>query len=143
VGKSTIINGLKGTKVVGVSPQAGYTKGKQYINLSDNILLIDSPGIIPIEGNEIEAALKDFLSPEKIKNIEAVVDAIIKRAGPSEVAKFYKVEFTDVDDFLEKVARLRGKLQSGGVPDTYEAAKLVIRDWQRGRINYYSLPPDQ
>jgi ribosome biogenesis GTPase A len=143
VGKSTIINGLKGTKVVGVSPQAGFTRGKQYVNLSDAILLIDSPGIIPMEGDEIELALKDFLSPERIKNIEAVVEEIIKRVGHSEIAKLYKVEFTDGDDFLEKVARQRGKLMSGGMPDTYEAAKTVVREWQRGRINYYSIPPDR
>jgi ribosome biogenesis GTPase A len=140
VGKSTIINGLKGSKVVGVSPQAGFTRGKQYITLSEDILLIDSPGIIPIEGDEIELALRDMLAPEKINNIEAVVEQIIKRAGHAALEELYKVKFTDSDDFLEKLGRLRGKLMAGGVPDTCETAKLVIRDWQRDKIPHYVLP---
>ena len=140
VGKSTIINGLKGTKICGVSPQAGFTRGKQYINLSDNIMLIDSPGIIPMEGDEINRALRDFLNPEKIKIIEDVIAEIIKRVGHSEIEKLYNIEFTDLDDFLEKVARKRGKLMSGGVPDTYEAAKTVVREWQRDKIPHFTLP---
>jgi ribosome biogenesis GTPase A len=143
VGKSTIINGLKGSKVVRVSPQAGFTRGKQYITLSEDILLIDSPGIIPIEGNEIEMALRDMLSPEKINNIEAVVEEIIKRTGHATLEELYKVKFTDSDDFLEKLSRLHGKLLSGGVPDTYESAKFLVREWQRDRINHYQLPPTE
>jgi ribosome biogenesis GTPase A len=140
VGKSTIINGLKGSKVVRVSAQAGFTRGKQYINLSEDIKLIDSPGIIPIEGDEIEMALRDMLTPEKIKNIEAVVEEIIKRAGHATLEELYNIHFTDSDDFLEKLGRLRGKLMAGGVPDTYETAKLLIREWQRGKIPFYTLP---
>jgi ribosome biogenesis GTPase A len=140
VGKSTIINGLKGTKVVRVSPEAGFTRGKQYISLSEDIMLIDSPGIIPIEGDEIELALRDMLSPEKIKNIEAVVEEIIKRAGHTTIEEIYKIQFTDSDDFLEKLGRLRGKLMAGGVPDTYETAKLLVREWQRAKIPHYVLP---
>ncbi|MHA1277954.1 MAG: GTPase [Candidatus Helarchaeota archaeon] len=143
VGKSTIINGLKGNNIVGTSPQAGFTRGKQYINLTKNIHLIDSPGIIPIEGDELELALKAAITPEKIKNTEAVIEAILKRTGKSPLEYKYKIQFTNLDDLLEKLAIRRGRLLLGGIPDTYEAAKIIIRDWQRGHIKYYCPPPSK
>jgi nuclear GTP-binding protein len=141
VGKSTIINGLKRSKIVGTSPQAGFTRGKQFINLTKDIRLIDSPGIIPIEGDELDLALKAALTPEKINNVEAVVREIMKRTGNSALSKKYNIEFTGIDDLFEEVAKRYGRLLTGGIPDTYEAAKIIIRDWQRGRIKYYCLPP--
>ncbi|NVM54578.1 MAG: 50S ribosome-binding GTPase [Candidatus Helarchaeota archaeon] len=143
VGKSTIINGLKGAKIVGTSPQAGFTRGKQYINLTKNIRLIDSPGIIPIEGDELELALKAVITPEKIKNVDAVVAEIMNRTGPSILSNFYKLNYIGLDDLLEKLAKRRGKILPGGIPDMYEAAKIVIRDFQRGQIPYYTLPNEQ
>lgn len=143
VGKSTIINGLKGSKIVGVSPQAGYTRGKQYINLGKNIRLIDSPGIIPFEGNEVELALKAAITPEKIQNVDAVVMEIINRVGIERLSQIYKIEITTQDGFLAQLARRRGKLLPRGEPDLYEAAKIVIRDWQRGNVGFYSLPPSE
>ncbi|HUY00441.1 MAG TPA: GTPase [Candidatus Deferrimicrobium sp.] len=143
VGKSTIINGLKGTKIVGTSPHAGFTRGKQYVNLSDDIRLIDSPGIIPFEGDELELALKDLITPEKIQNVEAVVKEIISRIGMSKVSYIYKIQFTNLDELLENLAKRRGLLMAGGEPNTYEAAKVVIRDWQRGHLPFYTLPPSE
>ncbi len=140
VGKSTIINGLKGAKVVGTSPQAGFTRGKQYINLTKTIRLIDSPGIIPIEGDETEKALKAVITPEKVKNVDAVVKEILNRVGSVFLSKFYKLQFDGIDSLLGELAKRRGRLLSGGVPDVYEAAKIIIRDFQRGQIPYYTLP---
>lgn len=45
-------------------------------------------------------------------------------------------------DFLEQYGRRIGKLLKGGEPDTNAAAKLVLHDWQRGRLPYFTLPPD-
>jgi hypothetical protein len=36
---------------------------------------------------------------------------------------------------------LPGKLTRGAEPDTSTAAKMVLLDWQRGRLPFYSLPP--
>ena len=34
-----------------------------------------------------------------------------------------------------------GKLTRGAEPDTSTAAKMVLLDWQRGRLPFFSLPP--
>jgi len=45
-------------------------------------------------------------------------------------------------DFLTQLARNSGKLLRGGEPDLNTAARVVLYDWQRGKIPYFSLPPD-
>ena len=55
--------------------------------------------------------------------------------------KLYGIpEWTDPEDFLNKLAAKMGKLKKGGEPDVETTAKLVLVDWQRGEIPYYSLP---
>jgi len=45
----------------------------------------------------------------------------------------YKVpSFGCVDDFLQKVATIRGKLKKGGVVDVEAAARIVLHDWNEG-----------
>jgi nuclear GTP-binding protein len=51
-------------------------------------------------------------------------------------------EFSDVNVFLALLARRRGMLRKGGRPDVNKAAKLVLQDWNVGRITYYSEPPE-
>ena len=36
-----------------------------------------------------------------------------------------------------------GKLIKGNIPDTKAAAKIIIKDWIRGKIPYYTLPPEE
>ena len=45
-------------------------------------------------------------------------------------------------DFLTQLARNSGKLLRGGEPDLNTAARMVLYDWQRGKIPYFALPPD-
>jgi nuclear GTP-binding protein len=43
--------------------------------------------------------------------------------------------------FLAMVARTKGRVLQGGIPDKVMAARLVLKDWNRGKIPYYSVPP--
>ena len=54
----------------------------------------------------------------------------------------YKLSsFDTVDDFLQKVAVIRGKLKKGGIVDIGAAARIVLHDWNEGKIPYYTMPP--
>lgn len=54
----------------------------------------------------------------------------------------YKIKsWTDTEDFLSQLARLSGKLLKGGDPDLNTAARMMLYDWQRGKIPFFSLPP--
>ena len=52
VGKSSIINSLKKTRAVGVSPVPGYTKSVQEIYLDKKVKLLDCPGVVFSNDNE-------------------------------------------------------------------------------------------
>ncbi|MCJ1406888.1 hypothetical protein MMC19_000958 [Ptychographa xylographoides] len=44
-------------------------------------------------------------------------------------------------DFLVQVARKRGRLGKGGVPNLRGAAMGVLSDWRDGRVGWWCLPP--
>jgi len=57
VGKSSIINALKGKHSASTSPypgSPGYTRTFQLYRVDPNILMIDTPGILPVEGDTRE-----------------------------------------------------------------------------------------
>ncbi|MCI09788.1 guanine nucleotide-binding-like protein, partial [Trifolium medium] len=39
------------------------------------------------------------------------------------------------------VATVRGKLKKGGIVDIDAAARIVLHDWNEGKIPYYTMPP--
>merc|ERR1712129_424085 len=47
----------------------------------------------------------------------------------------------DGEGFLSILGVKMGKLQKGGEPDLDAVARIVLYDWQRGRIPYFTPPP--
>ena len=60
-----------------------------------------------------------------------------------EITEYYKIEpYTSTIDFLAKVCRAHGKLGKGGVPEMKQGAKIGIEDWNRGKLKYFTVPPN-
>ncbi|KFQ19525.1 Nucleolar GTP-binding protein 2, partial [Mesitornis unicolor] len=144
VGKSSIINTLRSKKVCNVAPIAGETKVWQYITLMRRIFLIDCPGVVyPSGDTETDIVLKGVVQVEKIKSPEDHISAVLERAKPEYIRKTYKIDsWEDAEDFLEKLAARTGKLLKGGEPDLQTVSKMVLNDWQRGRIPFFVKPPN-
>ncbi|XP_021569902.1 nucleolar GTP-binding protein 2 isoform X2 [Carlito syrichta] len=144
VGKSSVINTLRSKKVCNVAPIAGETKVWQYITLMRRIFLIDCPGVVyPSEDSETDIVLKGVVQVEKIKSPEDHVGAVLERAKPEYISKTYKIDYWEnAEDFLEKLAFRTGKLLKGGEPDLQTVSKMVLNDWQRGRIPFFVKPPN-
>ncbi|XP_043317795.1 nucleolar GTP-binding protein 2 isoform X1 [Cervus elaphus] len=144
VGKSSVINTLRSKKVCNVAPIAGETKVWQYITLMRRIFLIDCPGVVyPSEDSETDIVLKGVVQVEKIKTPEDHVGAVLERAKPEYISKTYKIDsWENAEDFLEKLAFRTGKLLKGGEPDLRTVGKMVLNDWQRGRIPFFVKPPN-
>uniref|UniRef100_A0A3B4U6V8 Nucleolar GTP-binding protein 2 n=1 Tax=Seriola dumerili TaxID=41447 RepID=A0A3B4U6V8_SERDU len=143
VGKSSVINTLRSKKVCNVAPLAGETKVWQYITLMRRIFLIDCPGVVyPSEDSESDIVLKGVVQVEKIRNPEEHIGAVLERAKPEYIQKTYRIPTWDsAEDFLEKLAFRSGKLLKGGEPDLSTVSKMVLNDWQRGRIPFFVKPP--
>ncbi|NWU07616.1 NOG2 protein, partial [Cephalopterus ornatus] len=144
VGKSSVINTLRSKKVCNVAPIAGETKVWQYITLMRRIFLIDCPGVVyPSGDTETDIVLKGVVQVEKIKSPEDHIGAVLERAKAEYIRKTYKIDsWKDTEDFLEKLAARTGKLLKGGEPDLQTVSKMVLNDWQRGRIPFFVKPPN-
>lgn len=58
---------------------------------------------------------------------------ILKLCPAETLVTLYKIPtFTSVDDFLSKVANVRGKLKKGGIADNEAVARIILHDWNEG-----------
>ncbi|XP_065062215.1 uncharacterized protein LOC135689042 [Rhopilema esculentum] len=143
VGKSSIINTLMKKKVCKTAPIPGETKVWQYVTLMRRIYLVDCPGVVHPSGDtETEIVLKGVVRVENLENPSDHIDEVLKRIKPEYLARIYKVtSYADVTDFLEQVAKRSGRLLKGGEADTETVSKMILADFQRGRLPYFVPPP--
>lgn len=139
-GKSSIINTLRNKQVCNVAPVPGETKVWQYITLTRSIYLIDCPGVVPIPDFE-QAVFKGAIRVENLENPEYYVE-ILANKYKTEISKLYKIDFRDVDDLFEKFSLKYGKITKGNRPYIDLISKTILHDWNRGKIPYFNLPPD-
>ena len=145
VGKSSIINTLKKQKCCRTAPIPGETKVWQYVSLTKRIYLIDCPGVVYEEGqSQTDRVLKSVVRAEKIEEPMEFIDGILQKANHDYLRDIYKVSsWKDADDFVGQCAKNYGKLIKGGEPDTKSMAKLLLMDWQRGKIPFFIPPPKE
>ncbi|KAF4803406.1 Guanine nucleotide-binding protein-like 3 [Turdus rufiventris] len=145
VGKSSIINSLKGKRACNVGLARGVTKSMQIVQLDKQTKMLDSPSIIADPSNSALAlALRSIIDPEGSDSADVLegVNAIINHCSKQQVMMHYNIpDFKDPEEFLSLLAQKRGMLKKGGVPDIENMAKLVLSDWTGARIKYYSQPP--
>ncbi|PHT80389.1 Guanine nucleotide-binding protein-like NSN1 [Capsicum annuum] len=147
VGKSSLINSLKRSHVVNVGATPGLTRSMQEVQLDKNVKLLDCPGIVMLRSsaeNDAAIALRNCKRIEKLDDPVGPVKEILKLCPARVLVTIYKVpSFDSVDDFLQKVATVRGRLKKGGIVNTDAAARIVLHDWNEGKIPYYTMPPSR
>ena len=143
-GKSSVINALRSKKVCKTAPIAGETKVWQYITLMRKIYLIDCPGIVPPGKGEsdTEKVLRGVVRVEHLETPEDYVEEVLNRCKQKYVSRNYKIfSWKDHIDFLEQLAKKCGRLGKGGEPDVNAVSKIVLNDWTRGKLPYFTPPP--
>ncbi|MBU1120819.1 MAG: GTPase [archaeon] len=139
-GKSSIINALKGKVVARTSITAGYTKGEQFISLTKNVLLVDSPGIIPFEErDELLLALVGAKNPSKLEDAESAAEKVIEllmENNPKKLERRYGIELKEKNagEVLEWIAMKKGRLLKKGIPDVNAVSKQIVLEWQKGKL---------
>jgi ribosome biogenesis GTPase A len=144
VGKSTILNVLKGRHSVSTSPVPGWTKHATLARAATWLKVIDTPGVVP-RGEEEELAVRGALRPESLEDpVPAALKLIevLRRKEPDFLKKYYGVDEGDPLRALEELARRRNLLKKGGEPNVEEAARVLLRDWQSGELAVYFTPED-
>ncbi|KAL2128788.1 hypothetical protein VTI74DRAFT_8664 [Chaetomium olivicolor] len=149
--------------------EAGVTTSIRAVKIDNKLTLLDSPGIvfpsttssssstfIPKNPTEAHAhlVLLNAVPPKQIDDPVPAVSLLLKRlsATPDLMERMTQVydlppllsnpENGDPTmDFLIQVARKRGRLGRGGVPNIAAAAMTVVTDWRDGRIQGWINPP--
>ncbi|KAF2656500.1 hypothetical protein K491DRAFT_767700 [Lophiostoma macrostomum CBS 122681] len=166
VGKSSVINALTSrlggrTGTCPVGAEAGVTTSLREVKLDNKLKLLDSPGIVfpNTEGSktskieeQARLILLNAIPPRDIDDPVPAVTLLLKRlsSSPELFAKLidmyglpplHAVDGDTTTDFLVQVARKRGRLGKGGVPNLHSAAQTVVTDWRDGRIQGWTDPP--
>lgn len=139
-GKSSLLNILSGKSAAGVGADAGFTKNVQKIRLSEDIVLVDSPGVIPedqysvIDKEKIaQHTLAGGKSYTQIKEPDMIVFELFKK-HPETLNKFYELNVESSDELIEEVGKIKGFLKKGGKVNEDSAAREILRAWQMGEI---------
>ncbi|NXW15674.1 GNL3 protein, partial [Circaetus pectoralis] len=145
VGKSSIINSLKGVRACNVGLARGVTKSMQIVHIDKQTKMLDSPSIIADPSNSALAlALRSIIDTEESDSADVLegVDAILNHCSKQQVMMHYNIpDFRNTEEFLTLLAQKRGMLKKGGVPDIENIAKLLLCDWTGAKISYHSQPP--
>lgn len=142
VGKSSVINALKRKNVVGVGNTPGFTTGNTEVDLRQDIKIMDCPGVVMPGEDTGDVVLRNAVKVDQLPNPLVAVERLIQRCDPQQLSIVYEVgTFTDAVDFVRQVGIRRGRVRQGGVVDEDETARIVLHDWNDGRIGYYTLPP--
>ncbi|KAH6997663.1 P-loop containing nucleoside triphosphate hydrolase protein [Ilyonectria sp. MPI-CAGE-AT-0026] len=143
--------------------EAGVTTSIRSVKIDSKLTLLDSPGVVFPSSSSTQSAglvslknateahahlvLLNAIPPKQIEDPIPAVSLLLKRlsATPDLMQKLTAVydipallpSRTDGDtttDFLVQVARKRGRIGRGGIPNINAAAMTVVTDWRDGRI---------
>lgn len=146
VGKSTFINSYAGRACAKTGNKPGVTKGKQWIRLSKDVELLDTPGILWPKFEDqtvgLRLALVGSIKDELLNTDELAVELIgfLREAYPGILKERYGTEETGTDaGLLMQLAKNRGCVGRGGETDYSRAAALLIDEFRSGRLGRITL----
>ncbi|KAJ0121598.1 nucleolar gtp-binding protein 2 [Diaporthe amygdali] len=142
--------------------EAGVTTSIRTVKIDSKLTLLDSPGIVFPSTSEVSPTsfvpknpteahahlvLLNVVPPKAIEDPVPAVTLLLKRLSTSPALLERLMGAYDLPpllsnsdtgdatmDFLVQVARKRGRLGRGGIPNIQAAAMTVVTDWRDGRI---------
>lgn len=162
--------GGNSAKACPAGAEAGVTTSIRAVKIDNKLTLLDSPGVVFPSSSSLQSAglvslknaaeahahlvLLNAVPPKQIDDPIPAVNLLLRRlsVSPDMLQKLLDVydiaallpgkEDGDITtDFLLQVARKRGRLGRGGVPNLGSAAMAVITDWRDGRIQGFVEAP--
>ena len=146
VGKSTLINKIAHRKAASVENKPGHTKSQQWIKVSKQFELLDTPGVLQSSYDDKSVATNLALVGSINENIlpfDMLVDTLLTflKEKYSELLKGrYSLSKLGEDnhEILCSIAKNRGLISKGGL-DITRAEKLLLNEFKNGKIGRITL----
>ncbi len=147
VGKSTLINSLAKRKSAKTGNMPGVTKGKQWIRLTGNIDLLDTPGILWPKFDDDKLALNLAFTgaiKDEVLNLEEIsfnfVEKMMELNKLDAIIEKYGIEAGyNPLDILDNIAYKKGFLLNNKEIDYLRVANLLLNDFRNGRLGNITL----
>jgi ribosome biogenesis GTPase A len=156
VGKSAFINRLSGRAAAHTSDRPGVTRAPQWVRVTDDLELLDTPGLLWPRIDDPNAARRlAYLGTirDTILDQETLAESLLEElliAAPDAARARFKLpdgalagnelgEESDKASLLDAVCAGRGFRLSGGRMDTTRAAAIVLDEFRAGKLGRITL----
>ncbi|AWP03093.1 putative guanine nucleotide-binding protein-like 3 [Scophthalmus maximus] len=145
VGKSSVINSMKGILACNSGVKRGITKSMQEVHILKNVKLIDSPGVVALPSNPAASmALRSLQVEEGQENVMDAVRTLLKQCDQKQIMLQYNLsDYRNSLEFLTLFAKKHGYLQKGGVANTEHAATVFLADWTGAKMSYHCVATEK
>ncbi|XP_076845394.1 guanine nucleotide-binding protein-like 3 isoform X2 [Brachyhypopomus gauderio] len=145
VGKSSIINSLKGLRACCAGVKRGMTRCMQEVHISKKVKMIDSPAIVASPSNPGEKlTLRSLQVEEEGGSPVEAVRVLLQHCAQEHIMLQYNVpDYRNSLEFLTTLAKKRGYLQKGALPNVEMAATVFLNDWTGAKLSYHSKTPER
>jgi len=145
-GKSTLTNNLCGKTKAETGNRPGVTKAKQWVKLSNNIEILDTPGALwPNLENEKTALNLAFIGSIKdevlqVEEIALSLVEILKSDYPNALKTRYDINGSGSSlGIMEDIAKKRNFILKDGDFDYERTAKTLLDDFRKGKLGKITL----
>lgn len=147
VGKSTIINVLKGKNVAETSNRPAVTRTQQRIVIDRFVELYDTPGLLwpRIDDDNVGYRLAvTGAVRDAVVDIQLVAkfgaEYLIKNYAKDLSARYKLTELPETGELtVESIGKKRGCLLKGGIVDMTKASEVLLNDLRSGKIGKITL----
>jgi ribosome biogenesis GTPase A len=155
VGKSTLINKVAGRSIAQTGDRPGVTKAKQWIKISNELELLDTPGILWPKFQDEQVALNLAFTgaiKDEILDVYELALHFLERMQKDfykNLMEKYKLEDSNkelpVHELFSLIGKKRGCIIAGGEIDIKRVAVMLLDDFRGGRIGKITLelPPEK
>lgn len=159
VGKSSFINRISKKTTMAVGNKPGVTKQKQWIRLSNNIELLDTPGVLwpKFESEEVAlnlaftGTIKDDILP-KVEVAYRLLKFLLENYK-NNVIERYKLDKEELEKILKQdeeennntyevmclIGKKRGCIISGGNIDDNKVSNILLEDFRSNKLGNITL----
>ncbi len=142
VGKSTLINVLAGRSIAKTGNEPAVTKRQQFIQIEDDFLLVDTPGILwpkqEYENSSYRLAATGAIKDTAMEYGDVAFFSypyLRQNYAPFLLERFELNELPETElEFFELIGRKRGCLSGGGRVDLEKISQVFIHELRAGTI---------